>query len=299
MIQTPRAVAPAQIAFSTASLAGYSIPEACRAGRELGLTGIELLAFDGYRHSQGVLAGFYFDRLTTPEKDALLQATSPFEHVSVHAPFFENPLLSPNKALRDVAMHELLASFDATAFLGGGVVVTHAPQKGTFSLEEAWEELVEVYRRLGDYGGELGIKVTIETCFPTEIERFAQLIHEIDHVAVGATVDVGHLRALVPAALTAAPERAACYNDLLEAHIRSLGERLWHFHMHDTRFSDLRDHRACGQGGIDYVRVFRLTNEIGYRGRLVIEIEEPDGANAVAASRDVLGEALTAAAGSL
>lgn len=277
-------------------MAALSIPEACRAGRGLGLKAVELLAFDGYRHSQGVLAGFYFDRLSTQEKDTLRNAVSGFEHVSVHAPFFENTLLSPNQALRDCAMHEMLASFDGTAFIGGRVVVTHAPAKGTFSLDEAWSELVDVYRRLGDYGGEIGINVTIETCYPTEIDRFAELVHTIEHPAVGATVDVGHLRALVPPDMVNEAQRAEYYNDLIEAHVRSLGERLWHFHMHDTRFADLRDHRACGLGGIDYARLFRVTDEMGYGGWFIIEIEEPDGVNAVARSRDTLAAAMADAA---
>lgn len=289
-------MSPDKIGFSTASMAALTIPEACRAGREMGLKAVELLAFDGYRHSQGVLAGFYFDRLSSQEKDTLRDAVSGFEHVSVHAPFFENTLLSPNQALRDVAMHEMLASFDGTAFLGGRVVVTHAPAKGTFSLDEAWSELVDVYRQLGDYGGEIGIKVTIETCYPAEIDRFAELVHTIDHPAVGATVDVGHLRGLVPPELAGEADRAEYYNDLIEAHVRSLRDKLWHFHMHDTRFSDLRDHRGCGLGGIDYARLFSVTDEMGYGGWFMIEIEEPDGVNAVAASRDTLAAAMADAA---
>lgn len=284
-----------RIGVSTASLAGCQIPDACRAARDMGLRAVELLAFDGYRHSQGVVSGFYFDRLGTRERDTLLEAVSGFEHVSVHAPFFENPLLSPNQALRDVAMHEMLASFDGTAFLGGSVVVTHAPVKGTYSLDEAWSELVDVYQRLGDYGANLGIRVTIETCFPSEIERFAELVRAINHPAVGATVDVGHLRALVPPDMVNETQRAAYYNDLIEAHVRSLGDRLWHFHMHDTRFSDLRDHRGCGLGGIDYARLFGVTDQMSYGGWFVIEIEEPDGTKAVARSRDTLAAAMAAA----
>ena len=289
-------MSPDKIGLSTASMAALSIPGACRAGREMGLKAVELLAFDGYRHSQGVLAGFYFDRLSTREKDVLLSAVTGYEHVSVHAPFFENTLLSPNQALRDCAMHEMLASFDGTAFVGGSVVVTHAPVKGTYSLDEAWSELLDVYRRLGDYGAELGIRVTIETCYPAEIDRFAELVHGIDHPAVGATVDVGHLRSLVPTELVDEAERAEYYNDLIEAHVRSLRDRLWHFHMHDTRFADLRDHRGCGLGGIDYARLFGMTDQMNYDGWFIIEIEEPDGVNAVARSRDTLAAAMAAAA---
>jgi len=277
-----------RLGFSTASLAGHSLPEACRAGQELGFEAIEFLGFDGYRHSQGDLAGFYFERMSEAERADLRALAAPFRHVSTHAPFFELPLLSPNPALREAAVRQLEIAIEAVAFIGGKTTVTHAAQKATHSLYESWSELIALYRRLGDLAGERGVTVTIETCFPPCVDDFARLIHDIDHPAVGANVDVGHLTPLVPPEVRRKPGARAVYNDLLEQHLRSLGPKLYHFHLHDVRAGDLRDHRACGRGIIDYARLLRVATELHYSGVFIFELEEPDRLPALADSRRCL-----------
>lgn len=285
---------PSHLGFSTASLAGYSIPEACRIGHELGFRAVEFLAFDGYCHSQGQLDGFYFEHLTDRERDELRALADQFEYVTTHAPFFELTVLSPNPALRAAAVGQLEIAIEAITFLGGALTVTHAGLKATHTLEQSWDELVALYRRLGDQAAERGVKITIETCFPPRVDDFARLIHDIAHPAVGANVDVGHLTSQVPPEIKHTPVEAGAYNDLLERHLRSLGDKLFHFHLHDVRAGDLRDHRACGRGIIDYRRLVRVAHELNYSGFMVFELEEPDHVEALAQSRDVLAEALSA-----
>jgi sugar phosphate isomerase/epimerase len=283
-----------RIGFSVASLARTPLAEACRLGQDLGFAAIEFLGFDGYQHSQGPLAGFYFERMTGREREELRALASQFRHVSTHAPFFEMPILSPNPALRAAAVRQLEIAIEAVAYLGGQTTTTHAAPRGTYTMEESWDELVALYRHLGDLAGERGVTVTLETSWPTAIEDFARLVHDIGHPAVGANVDVGHLTPLVPAKVRGTPAEGPYYNDLLEAHLRSLGSKLFHFHLHDVRAGDLRDHRACGRGIIDYARLLRVASELDYRGCLVFELEEPDRVEALAESRECLLRALAA-----
>lgn len=280
-----------RLGFSTASLAGYSLAEASRVGWELGFAAIEFLGFGGYCHSQGELDGFYFERMSDPEREQLRALAAPFPYVSTHALFFELTPLSPNPALREASVRQLETAIEAIAFLGGQLTVTHAAPKATHSLEESWGELVALYRRLGDQAGERNVRVTIETCFPPRVDDFARLIHDIDHPAVGANVDVGHLTSQVPPEITGTPDEGPFYNDLLEQHLRSLGPKLYHFHLHDVRAGDLRDHRACGRGVIDYARLLRVAAELDYAGVFVFELEEPDRVEALAESRDALLQA--------
>jgi sugar phosphate isomerase/epimerase len=277
-----------RLGFSTASLARTSLADACRLGLELGFKTIEFLGFDGYCHSQGPLAGFYFEHMAEGEREELRDLAAQFKHISTHAQFFELPLLSPNPSLREAAVRQLEIAIEAVAYLGGTTTVTHAGLKATHSLEESWEELVALYRRLGDQATERGARVTIETCFPARVDDFARLIHDIDHPAVGANVDVGHLTSQVPPEVKGTPEEGSFYNDLLEQHLRSLGDKLYHFHLHDVRAGDLRDHRACGRGIIDYARLLRVAAEIDYAGVFVFELEEPDQVKALAESRQCL-----------
>jgi sugar phosphate isomerase/epimerase len=66
-------------------------------------------------------------------------------------------------------------------------------------------------------------------------------------------------------------------------------------HLHDVRRSDWRDHRALGSGVIELVPLVRVLAEIGYRGLMQLELEEPDQQPALLASRAALESAIAAA----
>ncbi len=284
-----------KLGFSTACLAGYSIEEAVRIGRELGFRTVELLAFDGYRHSQGELAGFYFDRMSDAEREALRCAVGPFEYVSTHAPFIDIPLLAPNPGIREEALRQIEVAIEATAFLGGSTTTAHACPKSGRSLEEAWGDLVRTFRLLGDRAAEAKITLTIETGYPVGVETFARLIHDIDHPAVGANIDVGHLVGYLPTEVRGTEEGAARYRATLMEQLDALGEKVYHFHLHDLRQTDFRDHRGAGRGFLDFTAIMRWCREQQYDGLWVFELEEPDKVEALRESRQRVEAALNSA----
>ncbi len=278
----------ARIGFSTASLAGCSLSDALRIGSEMGFQACELLAFDAYRHSQGVLGGFYFEHMSAAEKDELLELCAPYRRITTHAPFIDIASLAPNPSIREAAQRQLEIAIEAVAFLGGHNTTTHISPKHIYPLAEYKAEIVELYRRLGDLAGDRGVTVSVETGYPAGVEPFADVVWSIDHPAVGVTVDVGHLVSAMPTELRGTAEGVTQYGDFLEAHLRSLKGRIVLFHMHDIRFSDFRDHRAVGRGFLDYARILATASEIGYEGDFVFELEEPDTETALLESRDVL-----------
>lgn len=284
-----------RLGFSTACLAGHSIDEAAQVGHELGFQTIELLAFDGYRHSQGELEGFYFDRMSDAEREALRRAVGPFEHVSTHAPFIDIPLLAPNPGIREEALRQIEVAIEATAFLGGSTTTAHAcPQSGR-SIEESWDELVRTFRLLGDRAADANITLTVETGYPIGVETFARLVHDIDHPAVGANIDVGHLVGYLPAEVRGTEEGAALYRATLLEQLDALGEKVYHFHLHDVRQSDFRDHRGAGRGFLDFGAIMRWCREQQFDGLWVFELEEPDKVEALRESRQQVESALDAA----
>ncbi len=265
-----------KLGFSSACFAEKTLAEAAETGLAMGFRTYEMLAFDGYRHSQGTLRGFYFDRMTDAEKEALREVAAQFDHVSSHAPFMDVSPFAPNPAMREAAQRQLEVAIEGMAYLGGSTTTTHVIPKQIYPFSEFKHEVVELYRRLGDLAGELGVTVTCETCYPGPVDEFADMVWSIDHPAVGANVDVGHLVGIIPADLRGTEEGVALYNDTLEAHVRSLGEKLLHFHLHDIAVADFRDHKAAGRGFLDYERLFGVIAEIGYEGLFVFELEEPD-----------------------
>jgi sugar phosphate isomerase/epimerase len=288
------ALDPTKLGFSTACLANHSLEEAARIGRELGFAGIELLAFDGYRHSQGDLAGFYFDRLTTAEKDRLQCVVAPFEHVSTHAPFIDVALFAPNPGVREEAFRQIAVAIEATAFLKGSTTTAHVCGKTGYAFGEYRSEVVDTFRQLGNHAGEAGITVTIETGYPVGVDPFAGLIHDIAHPAVGANVDVGHLVGYLPVEVRRTPEGPERYRQTLLAQLEALGDKVYHFHLHDLRESDFRDHRAVGRGFLDYRAIMRWCVNAGYEGLFAFELEESDMVEALRESKAAVEAAMRA-----
>lgn len=287
----------ARVGFSTASLPDHSLDEALRAGAAMGFTCVELLAFEGYRHTAGELAGRFFDRLDPRQVENLAQKVADFERVAVHAPFWEIVPFAANPTTAEASRAQLRRTVEVCGEIGAETVTTHVIPRAGRPLEHFRRDVLDFYRQLGDVAAKRGVTITIETCYPPRIEHFAALVHEIDHPAVGANVDVGHLRMLLteqqrrPQALTEA------YNALLDAHLRSLAGKLYHMHLHDTQLEGVRDHRECGTGIIDYEAIFRMLLDVDYAGFMTFELEEPDARAALARSRDAIAGAIRAAAG--
>lgn len=285
----------ASIGFNTASLPDRSLEDALATGRRLGLRCVELLAFEGYHHTAGELAGLFFDQLEAVERATLAQQVADFHRVAVHAPFWDILPFTPNTTLREPSREQLLRTVEVTGEIGAETVTTHIIPRAGRELSYFRADMIEFYRELGDAAAEAGVTVTIETGYPQGIDEFASVIHEIDHPAVGANVDVGHLRGLLsederqPAAL------AEAYNALLLRHLESLGDRIYHMHLHDVQPEGVRDHRECGTGIIDYEAVFGYLLEQDYPGMMTFELEEPRAEESLHRSHEVIVGAIAAA----
>ncbi|MFW5866847.1 MAG: sugar phosphate isomerase/epimerase family protein [Armatimonadota bacterium] len=285
----------ASIGFNTASLPDRSLEEALRVGAELGLQCVELLAFAGYRHTAGELAGRFFDELTAPARERLAALVAGFERVAVHAPFWDVVPFAPNPATRDASRHQLLRTLEVAGEIGAETVTTHVIPRAGRELGGFRDEVVGFYRNAGDVAEGAGVTVTIETGYPPGIDEFASLVRDIDHPAVGANVDVGHLRRLLSEEDRAPEAIAEAYNALLARHLRSLGDRIYHMHLHDVQAEGVRDHRECGTGIIDYEAIFAYLLERGYAGMMTFELEEADDEAGLGRSRNVIEAAIRAA----
>ncbi|HET7767907.1 MAG TPA: sugar phosphate isomerase/epimerase family protein [Chloroflexota bacterium] len=280
------------LGLNTASLAGYSLEDALSTAAQLGFTAVELLAYEGATHSQGELCGVWFHDLDAAGKDRLLRLLEPFPRRSLHAPFQDAPLLTHNKRTRESALAQLRETIDLAAFIGAKAIATHANRRNNLPLESFWPELLDVYRRLGDYAlthGN-GVKLGVETGYPEDAQTFARLVLEIDHPAVGATLDVGHVRNSVPKNQWGTQVGVAKLNDDIEYLVTTLGDKLIHFHIHDVRRADFRDHRGLGNlqenGVIDFPHLIRALSRTPYAGLWILELEEPDREEALIRSRD-------------
>jgi sugar phosphate isomerase/epimerase len=282
----------AKLGASTASLAGYSLLDAIGKIKELGFQCIELLAFDGARHSVGNLAGFWFNRMSESEKRALRQALQGFKHVATHLPFIDVPLFSHNLDIADFCRKHLKMSIEGSAYFGATAAAIHVYPKVTYKFAEYWNEMLAVFRELGDHAAKYGLKLGIETGIPNNIQEFTKLILDVDHPFVGALIDTGHCffysDVIRRADERGTPEAVQRGNDCLIKIVETLGPKNFHFHLHDFRPKDWRDHRAIGRGVIDFPRLFQTLKKIGYDHLLTFELEETDLLDALCASKNAI-----------
>lgn len=293
-----------QIGANIACLAGYTLHDAIRKIKELGFKTIELLSYEGGRHSQGDLAGFWFGKLTSDEKNKLKEILQGFKGITIHAPFADAPLFTYNEFIKKEVIRQLKESVEATSFLGGGLVTVHPNQKRSYREEEYWDEMVDTFRALGDVASRFGLKIGIENVFyldpkslvtkgiPETSDDYVGLIKQIDHDSVGATVDVGHFFSYVEPELRCKPQGVQNYNEILMKVVTELGDKVYHFHLHDVRASDWRDHRAVGEGIIDFERLFMYLNDSNYSGLVTLELEEEDKEGALIKSKEYVEKLL-------
>jgi sugar phosphate isomerase/epimerase len=145
--------------------------------------------------------------------------------------------------------------------------------------------MILVSRFLGDYAAERNVDIGIETGFPSKVDDFVKLIIDIDHNAVGANIDVGHLNGSVYSELRCTDKGCAVYNDNLTELASRLGKKVYHLHLHDVRASDWRDHRQAGKGIIDFRRFFAVLDSLNYNRLMTFELEEPQKEEALRESK--------------
>jgi sugar phosphate isomerase/epimerase len=279
--------------LSTASLAGRSLEGCLRRGRELGFGSIEVLGFEGERHSQGDLCGFAFAERSAEEAEQLREHLAGYGRISVHAPFIMVPLLAANPGIRREAWRQVLACIRGMAAVGGQAVTVHLNGVPFWSSTEWRAAAVRTLRELGKMGAEAGgVRIALETGCPSAEEEFCALIEEAGHPCLGACVDTGHIAGYYPAALRGTAEGIAAHNDILNRMVARLGGRVVLFHAHDNRREDFRDHRAPGRGIIDWPRLMRTVGQAGVTAPRVLELEEPDFEAALAEGRRCLVEAM-------
>jgi sugar phosphate isomerase/epimerase len=268
--------------------ANHGFWEAIERAAELGFRSIELLSVEGSRHGIGLLPGIWLDGISADDLARLGRALAPFAHTSVHAPFVDAPLFTYNRGIARESLRQVEACVEVAGQLGLRAVAVHANRRALLDARDYWDDMVAVFRRLGDAASAAGTVVGLETGYPDRFDQFVDLVRAIDHPAVGATVDVGHVAFLLESGPRGTAEGAAAYNRNVVELIRALGERVVHAHLHDVRRADWRDHRALGTGMLDLPAMVAAFRAIGYEGLLQIELEEPAQEEALAASRRAL-----------
>jgi len=160
-----------------------------------------------------------------------------------------------------------------------GTTLAVFEQKPVFSDEE-WHLTAEGYNELAQLAAEKGMRVTLHHHMgtgiqtPEEIDRFMALTHD----SVGLLYDTGHIY------YSEGSQQAML--DVLTTHL----PRIFHVHLKDVRDEVVAEVRGKslsfldgvkkgtftvpGDGAIDFAPVFKILDEAGYKGWMVVEAEQ-------------------------
>jgi sugar phosphate isomerase/epimerase len=286
-------VAEIVLSASTACFAGATMGRALGRAADMGFTAVELTLWGDAFHSVGPLPGYWWREAGEAERRALREGLEPFAVVDGHLPFVDCPLVSGNAFVEGVGRELIAEALDALAGLGGKLGVFHLAPCATPSHDRLVERMADACRWLGDRAQAAGVRVALETGYPVG-DAFAGLLDAVDHPAVGACLDVGHVADAVGRELRNTDHGAEAYNRHLLDLVGRLGGRLWHCHVHDVRYDDWRDHREAGTGILAFPALFARLRDGGFSGRLAIELEERDTLGALRRTKAHLEQALAA-----
>ncbi|HIE51136.1 MAG TPA: sugar phosphate isomerase/epimerase [Armatimonadetes bacterium] len=267
---------------SSAFTQGQSLAEAVEASLNLGLRAFELFAEVQNNHFGRPAVGYWAAGHTEREWEevaTLLQGR--FARLTVHAPLEGSGanITASNPGIREEAQRQVQRTIDFAAFVGAEVVVVHHGWPAAFaSPSEFFAQSRRALEKFATHAAKRGVRLGVENVhsFFASPEQLWELIAPFPAEAVGFCLDTGHCPLCYLRREERTPERA---NEVLLAAVRCFGPRLVNVHAHD--YDGQRDHRALARGWFDWQRVVGTLEEVGYRGALMLEINEEDDLTAL------------------
>jgi D-psicose/D-tagatose/L-ribulose 3-epimerase len=173
-------------------------------------------------------------------------------------------LVDFNPPVRRFTVDRCKAYLDQQAYLGGRnvllVIGEYYWDLQVLSAERIWNIAVENVREIAAHAAQLGLEVVIELepfkhSLVGNVHDLARFVRDVDHPAVKANADISHLHL-----------SGASLDD-----VALLTGLVGHVHLSDS------NRLAPGWGHIDFGKILRTLQEIGYRGYLAFELILPPG----------------------
>ncbi len=234
---------------------------------ELGLGGVELRADPWAAHPAELSS---LERAQLREKAQQMGLW-----LTVHAPIYDVNPASPNLALAQAALAELAAAVDLAGDMGADLLVVHpghvhedyVQMEGAYT--KAWQQMTFVLKVLVEKARPRGVRIAVENKQKSRVrdlvltwEEHVRALEEVPGLT--ACLDLGHLFT------TAADFRP---------YVAALGSRLVHVHLHDNH-GQRDEHLGLGQGEVPWLAFLALLEEVGYTGRVVLELPRPEDVRA-------------------
>ena len=199
--------------------------------------------------------------------------------------YYPNPL-APDRAERQSAGDHLRKVMDAAALLELDLVNTFIGRDPGRPIEAQWEDYLAVWQPLVRHAEERGLRIGIENC---------PMLFSLDEWPGGKNLATSpavwrRMFELIPSAhlgLNYDPSHGIIQRMDEVAPIWDFAERLFHIHAKDQRIDRRRLNdvgvwglgwylpKLPGLGEVRWAEFFSALNDVGYRGAVAIEVEDP------------------------
>ena len=252
-----------RIGYNTNGLAHHSLPAALRL---LASLGYESAAITIDHYALNPYETGYDRRLQ--ETGALLQELNLRSVIETGGRFLLDPrykheptLVSPKAGGRPLRIEFLRHAIDMAATLGSECVsLWSGVVRDGVSWDKGFQRLVEGLKMVLDYADRREVAVGFEPepgMLIDTMDRYRQLLAEVDSPRLQLTLDIGHLHCLREVPIAGV--------------IREWADRLVNVHIEDMR-SGVHEHLKFGEGEIDFPPVIAALQEVGYAGPLHVEL---------------------------
>lgn len=268
---------PSWLVGANTAIQGYSLDQAIALLAKLKFPVIEIQPMGKPEATPKAFPGFLFDQLSAADKQKIKNELRPFRQVTAHLPYTGLDWMSSDPEKRRASIQAVDVGVEAAGYFGAKLAVLHPqPIKEDWTTRKA--QYVETIGRWADRCRSFGIRIGLETGFPSSVASFVQFVQTINHSHVGATIDVGHqsryaeLRAKVGDADKSSPESIRAYNDTTLDIMSRLHDKVFHLHVHDIDPKTWQEHKPMVHGFVDYPRIFAQLRKVNYSGVLMLEI---------------------------
>lgn len=274
------------LGFVTAILADLTFEEVLAYAASEGFKCVEVMCWPVGKAERRYAGVTHIDVSDFSEADAAnVQALLDKYGVSISSlGYYPNPL-DPDPETRAVAVEHIKKVIRASALLGVNVMTTFIGRDWTKSLADNWELFDQVWPDIIRYAEEQGVKVGIENCpmlfsddewpggknmaYSPAIWR--EMFRRIPSDHFGLNFDPSHL--------------VWQHIDIVRA-IKEFSPRFVHVHAKDERIDTdaIYDHgilglkwhrpKLPGLGSVDWGAFFAALTDSGYRGPVVVEVED-------------------------